>query len=131
MSYRFLGSMSILATLAMHPAGAQAPPVAAKPAPAKVSAYTPPRTSDGQPDLQGVWNIGTVTPMERPAEFAGKEFFTTQEALAFEKQRVQNRDQREPGSERDVSLAYNDSWWDSGTKLARTLRTSIVTDPPD
>jgi hypothetical protein len=118
MTYRLLASISILATLAMFPAAGQ---------------YAPPRTPDGQPDLQGIWNIGTVTPMERPAALAGKEFFTAQEAVAYERQRVENvnRDQREPGSETDVARAYNDAWWDSGTTVVRTRRTSVVTDPPD
>ena len=34
---------------------------------------TMPRTPDGHPDLQGVWNFSTATPMERPPELAGKE----------------------------------------------------------
>ena len=49
------------------------------------SAYVPPKTADGQPDLQGVWNNATITALERPPELAGKEFFTPQEALAYEK----------------------------------------------
>lgn len=108
--------------------------VAAKPAAAaKTGTWNPPRTPDGQPDLQGIWNNGTVTPMERPAELAGKAFFTPQEALAWEKQMVErvNRDQRAPGTVQDVARAYNDVWWDSGTKVVRTLRTSMVIDPPD
>ena len=48
-------------------------------------AWTPPRTPDGQPDLQGIWNNATGTPMERPDELKGKEFFTEQEALDWEK----------------------------------------------
>ena len=39
-------------------------------------AWTPPRTADGQPDLQGMWTNATITPFERPSEFAGKEFLT-------------------------------------------------------
>ena len=108
--------------------------VAAKPAAAaKAGTWNAPRTPNGQPDLQGIWNNGTVTPMERPAELAGKEFFTPQEALAWEKQVVErvNRDQRAPGTVQDVARAYNDVWWDSGTKVVRTLRTSMVIDPPD
>src|SRR5271168_363216 len=88
------------------------------PAAAKSGTWTPPRTPDGVPDLQGIWNNGTVTSLERPAELAGKEFFTPKEALAWEKTMVTrvNRDQREPGTTADVSHAYNDVWWDSGTK---------------
>ena len=44
---------------------------------------TSPRT-DRRPDLQGVWNFSTITPLERPAEFAGKEFLTDAEAAQYE-----------------------------------------------
>ncbi len=129
-------SARIVAGLFAMAAGlfAQSSTALVKPAPAaKTGTWTAPRTPDGQPDLQGIWNNGTVTPMERPAELAGKEFFTPQEALAWEKRVLErvNRDQRTPGTEQDVARAYNDAWWDSGTKVVRTLRTSIVIDPPD
>src|ERR1700683_2791939 len=44
-----------------------------------------PRTADGHPDLQGVWNNATITPIERPAAFAGKPTLTDEEAKDFEK----------------------------------------------
>jgi hypothetical protein len=47
--------------------------------------WTALRTSDGQPDLQGIWNSATGTPVERPAELKEKEFFTPQEARDWEK----------------------------------------------
>jgi hypothetical protein len=134
MSYRLPVSVFVLAILIVLPAAAQSPAGDTKTAAAtKASSWTPPRTPDGQPDLQGIWNNGTVTPMERPAELAGKEFFTPAEALAWEKRVVDraNRDQRTPGTDQDVARAYNDVWWDSGTKVVRTLRTSMVIDPPD
>ncbi len=127
------GLLAVALTASPHGFG-QPARVAAKPAAAaKTGAWNTPRTPDGQPDLEGIWNNGTVTPMERPAELAGKEFFTPQEALAWEKQVVSrvNRDQRAPGTVQDVARAYNDIWWDSGTKVVRTLRTSMVIDPPD
>ena len=39
--------------------------------------WTVPRTSDGKPDLQGVWNSATLTPMERPKQFANKPIAST------------------------------------------------------
>jgi hypothetical protein len=129
-SSRIPGSFLVAAALMALPAAAQSPITAAA---TKTGSWTPPRTPDGQPDLQGIWNNGTVTPMERPADLAGKEFFTEKEALAWEKQVVDrvNRDQRTPGTDQDVARAYNDAWWDSGTKVVRTLRTSMVIDPLD
>ena len=92
------------------------------------------RTVDGQPDLQGVWSFATVTPLERPKELAGKEVLTEAEAAAFEKRQValQNRDNRKSlPAALDVETAYNDFWWDQGTKVVGTRRTSLVVDPPD
>ena len=54
------------------------------------------RTPDGQPDLQGVWDAASMTPLERPLELGNKEFYTPQEMAAYEKKRAQdlNRDRR-------------------------------------
>jgi hypothetical protein len=91
------------------------------------------RTPDGQPDLQGIWSFATITPMERPAELAGKEFFTPKEAADYEKEVRQrnNMDRRDGSAEGDVARAYNDFWWDRGTQVVKTRRTSLVIDPPD
>jgi hypothetical protein len=94
----------------------------------------PPKTADGKPDLQGFWTNVTITPLERPANLEGKQFFTPQEAAAYEKETVQrnNADRRDgAGTDADVGKAYNDFWWDRGTKVVPTLRTSLIIDPPD
>jgi hypothetical protein len=92
-----------------------------------------PRTSWGHPDLQGTWSTATITPFERPADLAGKEFFTELEAKEFERATLArtNRDRRDGGAEADVARAYNDFWWDSGTRVVPSRRTSLVVDPPD
>ena len=100
------------------------------------------RTPWGDPDLQGTWDFTTITPLQRPAEFKGREFLTESEAAALEKQINQQRvatEERSPGSlggvrrpESDPGI-YNLSWWwePNGRKLVRTRRTSLVVDPPD
>jgi hypothetical protein len=97
------------------------------------SKYNPPRTFDGQPDLQGVWTNVTITPLERPANLADKAFFTPAEARQYEKDTIDrnNADRRDGGAQADLSRAYNDAWYDRGTKVVETLRTSLVIDPPD
>ena len=54
------------------------------------------RTAWGAPDLQGVWDFRTVTPLERPDEFAGKAFLTDQEANEFEQKLAATRVDRRP-----------------------------------
>lgn len=95
--------------------------------------YVVPRTALGQPDLQGVWSNAVITPLERPAELGDKAFFDEEEAANYEQARVNatNRDQRTASAEADVLNAYNDFWWDSGTNVVATRRTSLIVDPPD
>src|SRR5437773_8659799 len=82
-----------------------------------------PRTPWGDPDLQGVWNFATLTPLERPRELAEKEVLTDQEAAEFEKLTLK---------ERTATLSTGDrEWWDPGTKVMNTRRTSLIVDPRD
>ena len=91
------------------------------------------RTPDGHPDLQGIWSNATITPFERPRELGGKEFFTEEEAAEYEKKVVEaaNRDRRSSDATADLGGAYNEFWFDRGTKVVPTRRTSLVVDPPD
>lgn len=85
------------------------------------------------PSLEGIWTNATLTPFERPREFSDKPFFTRAEADAFEKaaRDRNNGDRRDANAEADLAVGYNDFWWDRGTKVASTLRTSVIVDPPD
>src|SRR5258707_10275024 len=89
-----LAAIILAALLAPVPASAQSGLAAVEKAAAALApkGWTPPRTPDGQPDLQGVWTNGFITPVERPAELAGKPFFTKEQAIAFEQRKVINRD---------------------------------------
>jgi hypothetical protein len=90
---------------------------------------TAPRTPDGHPDLQGNWSSSTITPLERPRELANKPFFTPQEAAEYEAQTSTTRangPDLAPGTIVDERV-----WWERGTKVVQTLRTSLIVDPPD
>jgi len=92
------------------------------------------KTPWGDPDLQGVWNDATSTPLQRPGGVGSKDILTDEEAADFQAQLANDltRDRRDGGAEVDVNRAYNDHWMDSRRlKITADHRTSLIVDPPD
>jgi len=142
-----LAAMGVASLLAPASAAGQSSSPVAKTTTAKTNtahnAWTPPRTADGQPDLQGVWTNNTVTPLERPKELAGKEFYTEAEMQTLAKHERERLDQVEdegqPAANHsgvegapadDVHYDFSQFGLDRGqAKLAWNRRTSIVVGP--
>jgi len=104
--------------------------------------WTVPRTSDGHPDLQGIWTNVTLTPMERPAVFKDKPTATDQEAHAYESKEATELNKQDGQSDGPLIAAalssgvggYNVLFIDRGSELARVdgvKRTSLIVDPAD
>ena len=86
---------------------------------------------DARPDFEGIWNSATVTPIERPAQLKDKPFFTPEEAAAWERQAAERNEEPPPTAKRTGTGTYNAFYREWGTRTVKTLRTSIVTEPPD
>ena len=102
---------------------------------AKGVSYEPVRNSQGHPDLEGVWDFRTLTPLERPKALADKAVFSSaEEEEAFREKAVALNDvdvQRDSMGDFDVEGAYNSWWMDYGTELNEDRRTSLIVDPPN
>ena len=131
MSHRCLAAvLTVIAVVALAPGFAAAQ---------SANTTAPPRTPWGDPDLQGIWNNATITPLERSEELADKEFLSAEEAAGLERQVVDRNDRlNEPSVVRTEPLpvggdvgAYNNFWFDRGTTVVPTRRTSLIVDPPD
>jgi hypothetical protein len=85
------------------------------------------------PNLEGIWNSATATPLERPAELKDKAFFTPREAAEWERQVALRNQEPSPdaATKRRGTGTYNTFYREFGTRTVKTLRTSIVIDPPD
>ena len=101
-----------------------------------------PRTPWGHPDLQGAYTNKTITPLQRPAEFAGRELLTAEEMANLQQKAVDRNAEllTRPARRTEVTENldvgedgapgyYNNFWLDEGT--TSTGRTSIIVDPPD
>ncbi|MDE2906210.1 MAG: hypothetical protein OXQ28_09010, partial [Acidobacteriota bacterium] len=82
-------------------------------------AWQAPRTPNGRPDLQGVWDFRSLTPLERPEAIADQDVFTAEEAAQFTEERLAALDKDQPGPDGRIPLSggYNDFWWDYGREL--------------
>lgn len=133
--------VAIIAVLliAQPPAAGQAtsPPLKAAPAKATPAAkpWTPSRTPDGKPDLQGIWNTATVTPLERPKGLGAKEFYTDEE-FAKLSQRIRQGEvgeEAELGAARENNLRYDISLYGgfdiTKARFASNKRTSLIVGP--
>src|SRR4051812_18520034 len=129
MRYRFFTQLAVLAVVFSLPVVAgQTPAGKAKPSPKTF------RTPWGDPDLQGVWNDATSTPLQRPGDVGAKQVLNDEEAAEFQASLANSltRDRRDGGAEVDVNRAYNDHWMDSRRlKITADRRTSLIVDPPD
>ena len=96
--------------------------------------YSAPKTPWGDPDLQGVWNDATSTPLQRPGAVGEKGVLNDEEAQEFQKSLEHDltRDRRDGGSDADVNRAYNEHWMDARRlKITADRRTSLIVDPVD
>ena len=84
-----------------------------------------------RPNLEGIWNSATATPLERPAHLKDKPFFTKQEAAEFEAEIARRNEEPPPGAKRTGTGTYNTFYREFGTTVVKTLRTSIITEPAD
>ncbi len=128
MRHRRLGLLGVLVT------AVAVVPLLSEPAPRQDE--TGARTPWGDPDLSGIWDFRTMTPLERPSELAGKDVLTDEEAAEYERNRLLELDKDRRVSDgltavQDVRNAYNQFWWDYGTKLTEDKRTSLIVDPPN
>jgi hypothetical protein len=108
---------------------------------AQTGDYEVPRTEYGHPDLQGVWNFSSNTPMQRPTRYGTQEFLTTEEveeavarqqasaaaADARAAELVINPEAPEPGKDPG---GYNDFWFELAG-IGDTVRTSLIVYPAD
>ena len=104
--------------------------------PAVTMAQDVPLTPWGAPDLQGVWDFRTITPLQRPEDLGDQAFLTQEEAAQREQTavdraaRLWNREAQPTEAGGNVG-GYNNFWMDQGTNVIGTRRTSLIIDPPN
>lgn len=110
---RLVGALAIVATASVVMSG-----LAARPTP--------------RPDLEGIWNGSTLTPLQRPAEFRDRATFTPAEAEAYLRGTVDRIAKRLPGDDdRATQIDIDDTFAEREAMSLDRLRTSLIVDPPN
>src|SRR3954452_6675945 len=94
-----------------------------QPARGALTGWTTPRTTWGDPDLDGIWNYSTMTPLERPREFGDRAVLSDEDAAAFERRTIERQ--------ATTNNTAGPDWWDPGPRHLAGRRTSLIVDPPD
>src|SRR5712664_3247929 len=144
MRHRSIASLGALVVVLVWLAPARSSGQASASGAKATKPWTPPRTPDGQPDLQGIWLNNDATPLERPKVLEGKRFLTDKEVAALRKNA-----ERLFAGDVDSDAAGGDNFFlaalanpgvyknrnatGSGVGAVREIdnRTSLMVDPPD
>jgi hypothetical protein len=99
----------------------------------RMVAAGPSPNPDAHPGFDGIWNSATATPLERPPQWKDKAFFTPEEATEWERQVAESHQEPSPETaSKNIGIGtYNTFFREFGSRIVKTLRTSIVTDPAD
>jgi hypothetical protein len=91
---------------------------------------TPKHTQWGDPDLQGVWDYRTITPLERPQNMGDRQFLTDAEAAQLEARAAKRLDEP-PDASVPANTIHAPYWTDPGRRVLDDKRNSLIIDPPD
>jgi hypothetical protein len=127
-SRKFLMSLCILSALGSAGAAVWAQSGASAGSAGSSDAFVPPRTPWGDPDLQGVWDYRTITPLERPAQYGDREYYSDEEIAELEG-KANARMENPPDENTPANLVHAQYMTDPGTKIDESHRTSLIIDP--
>jgi hypothetical protein len=128
--YPMLSAAAALIALAPSAAFAQVQAAAKVATATSATVKTAHRTADGHPDFEGVWSTASVVPLERPKDLGSKEFFTKEEAEAYEKKSLAAHEVSTPGTYGDVHYSMAQFGLEKGqSQVASSIRTSLIVGP--
>ena len=90
-----------------------------------------PRTPWGDPDLGGVWDYWTFTPLERPEDLADRDTLTVEEAAAVAQEANEAALARDLAAPPGDPGAYSQAVWTDRARPTALTQTALIVDPSD